>query len=63
MSTRPDYQQVHFNGPVLIVLFIARLALVFTIRAAVNKLSADDGHGAVHAVLGAEWASRCPAYS
>jgi FtsH-binding integral membrane protein len=39
ISTRPDLVQQVFRGPVLIGLVIAQLALVFTISAAVNKLS------------------------
>jgi uncharacterized protein len=40
VSTRQDIQQMVFKGPVLIGLFIATLALVWTISAAVNRLSA-----------------------
>jgi FtsH-binding integral membrane protein len=40
VSTREDIQRLVFNLPVLIGLFIAQIALVFTISAAVNKLSA-----------------------
>src|SRR5215218_6238911 len=40
VSTREDIQRLVFNFPVLIGLFIAQIALVFTISAAVNKLSA-----------------------
>jgi uncharacterized protein len=40
LSTRPDLMQQVFRMPVLIGLFIAEIALVFTISAAVNKLSA-----------------------
>src|SRR5919107_3734850 len=40
VSTRPDLMQQIFRGPVLIGLIIVELALVFTISAAVNKLSA-----------------------
>src|SRR5215207_2219331 len=40
VSTRPDLMQKIFRGPVLIGLIVAELALVFTISAAVNKLSA-----------------------
>jgi FtsH-binding integral membrane protein len=40
ISTRPDLMEQVFRGPVLIGLIIAQLALVFTISAAVNKLSA-----------------------
>jgi uncharacterized protein len=40
VSTREDLIQQVFRGPVLIGLIIAQLALVWTISAAVNKLSA-----------------------
>ena len=40
VSTRPDLMQQVFRGPVLIGLIIAQLVLVFTISAAVNRLSA-----------------------
>ena len=40
VSTRPDLMEQVFRGPVMIGLIIAQLALVFTISAAVNKLSA-----------------------
>ena len=40
VSTRPEIQRVVLNLPVLIALFIAQIALVITISAAVNKLSA-----------------------
>jgi uncharacterized protein len=40
VSTREDIMQQVFRGPVLIGLIIAQLALVWTISAAVNKLSA-----------------------
>ena len=40
VASREDLVQQVFRGPVLIVLVIAQLALVFTISAAVNKLSA-----------------------
>ena len=40
VSTREDLMQQVFRGPVLIGLIIAQLVLVFTISAAVNRLSA-----------------------
>src|SRR5215212_8410945 len=40
VSTRPDLMQTIFRGPVLLLLIIAELALVFTISAAINKISA-----------------------
>jgi FtsH-binding integral membrane protein len=40
VGTREDLMQQVFRGPVLIGLVIAQLALVWTISAAVNKLSA-----------------------
>jgi FtsH-binding integral membrane protein len=40
VSTREDIQRIVFNLPVMIGLFIATLALVWTISAAVNRLSA-----------------------
>jgi FtsH-binding integral membrane protein len=45
VSTRPDLMQQIFRGPMLIVLIIAELALVWTISAAVNKLSAPVATG------------------
>src|SRR3954447_6845864 len=40
VSTRPDLMQSVFRGPTWIILLIAQVALVWTISAAVNKLSA-----------------------
>jgi uncharacterized protein len=40
ISTRPDLMTQIFRGPMLIGLIIAELALVWTVSAAVNKLSA-----------------------
>jgi FtsH-binding integral membrane protein len=40
ISTRPDLMAQIFRGPMLIILIIAELALVWTVSAAVNKLSA-----------------------
>lgn len=40
LSTRPDLMQQVFRLPVLIGLFVAQIALVITISAAVNRLSA-----------------------
>jgi hypothetical protein len=45
ISTRPDLMQQVFRGPVLIILVVAELALVWTISAAVNKLSAPAATG------------------
>jgi FtsH-binding integral membrane protein len=40
ISTRPDLMAQIFRGPMLIILIVAELALVWTVSAAVNKLSA-----------------------
>jgi FtsH-binding integral membrane protein len=40
ISTRPDLMQQIFRGPALIILIVVELALVWTISAAVNRLSA-----------------------
>jgi FtsH-binding integral membrane protein len=40
VSTQPDLMQSIFRGPVLIILILAELALVFTVSAAINKISA-----------------------
>jgi FtsH-binding integral membrane protein len=40
VSSRDDIRPLVFNGPVLIAIFVAQIALVITISAAVNKLSA-----------------------
>src|SRR3712207_2355568 len=40
VSTQPDLMARIFRGPILIGLFIAQLALVFTISAATRRLSA-----------------------
>jgi FtsH-binding integral membrane protein len=45
VPTRPDLILMMRRGPILIVLVIAQLALVWTISAAVNKLSAPVATG------------------
>jgi FtsH-binding integral membrane protein len=40
VSTRPDLMRQIFRGPALIILFVAELALVWVISAAVNKINA-----------------------
>jgi FtsH-binding integral membrane protein len=40
VSTRPDLMQEIFRGPVILILIIAELALVFTVSAAINRISA-----------------------
>lgn len=39
VSTQPQLMQSIFHGPVLIVLFIAEIALVMTVSAAINRIS------------------------
>ncbi len=45
VSTQPQLMARIFHGPTLILLFVAELALVFTVSAAVNKINAEVATG------------------